>query len=66
MLCPARLEASSGLIAEGALTSNQKGRRSGGGLDKARPIVPTALLVRVQCFSKGLYKTAEWPSTMTI
>ena len=36
-------------------TNNQRGRRSGpcrlwGGLDKARYKVPTALLVRVQCF----------------
>ena len=40
-------------MAEGVPTNNQRGRRSGscrlwGGLDKARHIVPTALLVRVQ------------------
>ena len=36
------------------------------GLDKARHIVPTALLVRVQCFRKGLFKTVEGPSTRLI
>ena len=46
-------------MAEGVPTNNQRGRRSGpcrlwGGLDKARHIVPTALLVRVQCFRKSL------------
>ena len=40
-------------MAEGVPTNNQRGQRSGpcrlwGGLDKARHIVPTALLVRVQ------------------
>ena len=48
-------------MAEGVPTNNQRGRRSGpcrllGSLDKARHIVQTALLVRVQCFKKGLYK----------
>ena len=60
----ARLEASSGLMAEGVPTNNLRGQRSEpcrlwGGLDKARHIVPTALLVRVQCFRKGLLKAAE-------
>ena len=46
------LYASSGQKAEGVPTSNQRGRGSGptrlwGGLDKARHLVPTALLVRV-------------------
>ena len=48
-------------MAERVPTNNERGRRSGpcrlcGGLDKARHIVSTALLVRVQCFRKGLYK----------
>ena len=58
-------------MAEGVPTDNQKGRRAGpcrlcGGLDKARHIVPTALLVRVQCFRKGPYKVVEGPSTRSI
>ena len=58
-------------MAEGSMTNKQRGRRSGpcrlrGGLDKARHIVPTALLVRVQCFRKGLYKVVEGPSTRHI
>ena len=53
------LYASSGPKAEGVPTINQRGRRSGpcrlwGGLDKARHIVPTALLVRVQRFRNDL------------
>ena len=66
----ARLNANSGLMAEGIPTNNQRGRRSGpcrlwGGLDKARHIVCITLLVRVQCFRKGLYKAVEklGPST---
>ena len=35
-------------------------------MDKACHIVPTALLARVQCFRKGLYKAVEEPSTGTI
>ena len=31
-----------------------------------RHIVPTALLVRVQCFRKGSYKAVEGPSTRPI
>ena len=55
------LYASSGPKAEGVPTNNQRGRGSGpcrlwGGLDKARHIVPTALLVRVQRFRNDLYK----------
>ena len=70
-LCSARLEASLGLMAEGVPTNNQRGRRSGpcrlgGGFDKARHIVPTALLVRVQFLRKGLYKAVEGPSTRPI
>ena len=70
-MCSARLEASSGLMAEGVPTNNQRGQRSGpyrllGGLDKARHVVPTALVVRVQCFRKGLYKAVEGPSTRPI
>ena len=50
------LYASSGPKAEGVPTNNQRGRGSGpcrlwGGLDKARHIVPTALLVRVQHYT---------------
>ena len=49
------LYASSGPKAEGVPTNNQRGRGSGlcrlwGGLDKARHIVKTTLLVRVQRF----------------
>ena len=67
MLCPAESELRSD--AEGVSTNNQRGQRSGpcqGGLDKARHIVPTALLVRVQCFKKGSYKAVEGPSTRPI
>ena len=58
-------------MAEGVPTNNQRGQRSGpcrlwGGLDKARHIVPTALLVRVQWFRKGSYKAVEGPSTRPI
>ena len=51
-------------------TNNQSGQRSGPcrrwGLDKARHIVPTALLVRVQCFRKGMYNAVEGPRTRPI
>ena len=65
------LYASSGPKAEGVPTNNQRGRRSGpcrlwGGLDKARHIVPTALLVRVQRFRNDLYKAVKGPSTRPI
>ena len=58
-------------MAEGVPTNNQRGRRSGpcrlwGGLDKARHIVPTTLLVRVQCFRKSLHKALQGPSTRPI
>ena len=58
-------------MAEGVPTNNQRGQRSGpcrlwGGFDKARHIVPTALLVRVQCFRNGSYKAVEGPSTRPI
>ena len=58
-------------MVEGVPTNNQRGRGSGpcrllGGLDKARHIVPTALLVRVQCFRKGPCKVVEGPSTIPI
>ena len=58
-------------MAEGVPTNNQRGQRSGpcrllGGLDKARHIVPTALLVRVQCFRNSSYKAVEGPSTRPI
>ena len=71
MLCSARLETSSGLRNKGVPTNNQRGRGSGpcllrGGLNKSRHIVPTALLVRVQCFRKDLYKAVEGPSTRPI
>ena len=65
------LYASSGRKAEGVPTNNQRGRGSGpcrlwGGLDKARHIVPTALLVRVQRFRNDLYKVVKGPSTRPI
>ena len=58
-------------MAEGVPTNNQRGRRSEpcrlwGGLDKARHIVPTALLVRVQCIRKSLHKAVQGPSTRPI
>ena len=58
-------------MAEGDPNNNQRGRRSGpcrlwGGLDKARHIIPTDLLVRVQCFRKSLYKAVQGPSTRPI
>ena len=58
-------------MAEGVPTNNQMGRGTGpcrlwGGLDITRHIVPTAFLVRVQCFRKGLYKVVEGPSTRPI
>ena len=70
-LFSARLEGSSGLMAEGVPPNNQRGRRSGpccllGGLEKACIIVLTALLVRVQNFTKALYKFVEGPSTRYI
>ena len=37
-----------------------------GGLDKARHIVPTALLVRVQRLRNDLYKAVKGPSTRPI
>ena len=65
------LYASSGPKAEVIPTNNQRGRGSGpcrlwGGLDKARHIVPTALLVRVQRFRNDLYKAVKGPSTRPI
>ena len=51
-------------MAEGVPNNNQRGQR--GGLDKARHIVPTALLVRVQCFKKSLHKAVHGPSTRPI
>ena len=65
------LYASSGPKAEGVPTNNQRGRgswpcRLWGGLDKARHIVPTALLVRVQRFRNDLYKAVKGPSTRPI
>ena len=65
------LYASSGPKAEGVPTNNQRGRGSGpcrlwGGLDKARHIVPTALLIRVQRFRNDLYKAVKGPSTRPI
>ena len=54
------LYARSGPKAEGVPTNNQRGGGSGpcrlwGGLYKARHILPTALLVRVQRFRNDLY-----------
>ena len=65
------LYASSGPNAEGVPTNNQRGRGSGrcrlwGGLDKARHIVQTALLVRVQRVRNDLYKAVKGPSTRLI
>ena len=37
-----------------------------GGLYKARHVVPTALLVRVQCLRKTLYMAVEGPNTKFI
>ena len=65
------LYASPGPKAEGVPTNNQRGRGSGpcrlwGGLDKARHIVPTALLVGVQRFRNDVYKAVKGPSTRPI
>ena len=65
------LYVSLGPKAEGVPTNNQRGRGSGpcslwGGLDKARHIVPTALLVRVQRLTNDLYKAVKGPSTRLI
>ena len=65
------LYSSSGPEAEGVPTNNQRGRGSGpcrlwGGLDKARHIVQTALLVRVQRLRNDLYKAVKGPSTRPI
>ena len=62
------LHASSGPKAERVPTNNQRVWGPGpcrlcGGLDKARSIVPTALLVRVQRFMDDLYKDVKGPST---
>ena len=51
-------------MAEGVRTNNQRERESGschlyGGLDKARHIVQTALLVRVQRLRNDLYSLLE-------
>ena len=58
-------------MAEGVPTNNQRRRKSGhcrlgGGFYKARHIVPTALLVRVQRSRKRMYKVVEGPSTRPI
>ena len=70
--CASRsLYASSGQKAERVSTNNQGGRGSGpcrlwGILDKARHIVPTALLARVQRFRNDLHKAVKGPSTKPI
>ena len=61
-----RLYASSAPKAEGVPTNNQRGRGSGPcrpweGLDKARHIVPNALLVRVQHFGHQYKKMLYLP-----
>ena len=65
------LYASSGPKAVGVPINNLRVRRSGpcrllGGLDKARHIVPTALLVRVKRLRNDLYKAIKGPSTRPI
>ena len=65
------LYASTGQKAKGVPTNNQRERGSGpcrlwGGLDKARHIVPTAILVRVQRLRNDLYKAVKGPITRTI
>ena len=55
----------------GVPNNNQRGRGSGPrllwvGLVKSRHIVPTALLVRVQCIRSDMYKAVEGPSTRPI
>ena len=66
-----RLYASLGPKTEGVPTNNKRGRGSGpcrlwGGLDKARHIVTTALLVRVQRYRSDLYKAVKVPNTRPI
>ena len=63
-----RLYASSGLKAEGVPTNYRRGQGSGpchllGGIDKARHIVPTALLARVQFLRNDLNKSVKGQST---
>ena len=65
------LYASTGPKAEAVPTNKRRGRKSGlcrlwGGLDNARHIVPTALLVRVQRLRNDLHKTVKVPSTSPI
>ena len=62
---------SSGPEAEGVLSNNQRGRGSGpcrlwGGLDKARHIVQTDMLVRVQRLRNDMYKAVKGPSKRPI
>ena len=62
------LYARSGPKAEGVPTNNHRGRGLGpcrlwGGLDKARHIIPIALLVRVQRIRNALYKAVKGPGT---
>ena len=59
-LCSSCMKANSCPRSRGVPTKNQRRRGSGPcllwwDLDKSRHIVPTALLVRVQCFRKDLY-----------
>ena len=58
-------------MTKGVPTYSQRGRGSGpcllwGGLDKSRHIIPTALLVRLQCFRKDLYKAVGGSRTILI
>ena len=52
-------------------TNNQEGQRSRtcrscGGLDKARHVVPTGLIVRVQCYRKSMHMAVGGPSIIPI
>ena len=59
------------MITKGVPTNNQRALGSGPcllwwGLDKPRPMLPTASWVRVQCVRKDLYKVVEGPNTRHI
>ena len=60
------LYASSGPKDEGVPTNNHRDGDQDPVAYKARHIVPTALLVRVQCLRNNLYRAVEGPNTRPI
>ena len=66
MLRPSGSELTIDQWTEGIPTNNHRGRGSGPPMmsfGEVSSYSPTALLVRVQCFMKGLNKAVELPST---